>query len=73
MSIQDTFGKEDKMVKRVVYKGSFNGNIFDIYCYEGETLGAVWNREKQWFLPGSQVTITDNCGNTKTFMRGVKG
>ena len=61
------------MQDRVVYKGLFHNNIFDIYCYEGETLGAVWNREKQWFLPGSRVTISDNHGNVQTFMRGVRG
>ena len=59
--------------KIVRYKGLFGKNKFDILCWEGTPLNAVWNKEKQWFLPGSQVTITDNLGNTRTFMKGVRG
>ena len=61
------------MLKMVVYKGRFGANVFDIRCWEGTTLGEVWNVQKQWFRPGDQVTITDNLGNSKTFTRGVKG
>lgn len=58
-------------LKRVAYKAEYLGNEFDIYCWEGDTLDFVWNREKQYFLAGDQVTITNNHGRSKTFVKGV--
>ena len=58
---------------RVVYKAKYKGNEFEIECWAGTPLDIVWDSQKSWFLPGSEVTITDNHGNSKTFMRGVKG
>ena len=57
-------------LKRVTYKGLYKGNTFDIYCWEGDTLDFVWNREKQYFLAGDRVVITDNHGKSKIFVKG---
>lgn len=61
------------MPVRVKYKACYRGNTYEIECWEGTSLDMVWNSQKCWYLPGSEVTITDNHGNSKTFMRGVKG
>ena len=33
------------------------------------TLDLAWASEKCWFMPGSSVTITDELGNSKTFIK----
>lgn len=33
------------------------------------TLDLAWASEKCWFMPGSSVTITDDLGNSKTFIK----
>lgn len=33
------------------------------------TIETVWASQKNWFIPGSIVTITDDLGNSKTFCR----
>lgn len=33
------------------------------------TLDLVWISEKRWFVPGSSVTITDDKGNSQTFVK----
>lgn len=58
-------------LKRVTYQGLYKGNTFDIYCWEGDSLDFIWNREKRGFLAGDQVTITNNHGKSKTFIKGV--
>ena len=59
-------------LKRVIYKGECYGNTYDIQCWEGTSLDIVWNSQKSWFLPGTKVTITDNHGKSKVFIRGLK-
>lgn len=59
-------------LKRVMYKGEYHGNTFDIPCWEGDSLDSIWNREKQWYLSGDKVVITDNHGKSKVFIRGLK-
>ena len=33
------------------------------------TLEAIWNSQKNFFLPGSSVTILDESGNAKDFTK----
>lgn len=33
------------------------------------TLDLAWASEKCWFMSGSSVTITDDAGNSKTFVK----
>ena len=33
------------------------------------TLDLAWASTKFWFMPGSSVTIKDDFGNTKTFVK----
>ena len=58
-------------LKRVAYKGEHMGNIFDIWCWEGQTLDFVWNQQKQYYLAGDKVTITDTNGRSKIFIKGL--
>jgi len=60
-------------LKKVNYTGLYVGNNFDIACWEGTSLGEVWNSIRSYYLPGSVVTITSNKGESRTFMRGVRG
>lgn len=57
--------------ERVFYTAEHNGNSYPIECWEGTPLGVVWNSQKYWYLPGTKVTITDNHGNSKVFMKGL--
>ena len=57
--------------KIVTYMAVYRGNMYDILCWEGTTLGQVWNDRKEFYLPGDIVTITDNLGHSKTFMKGM--
>jgi len=58
-------------LKRVIYKGEHLGNIFDIRCWEGDSLDYVWNQIKGYYLAGDKVSIADNHGKYKTFIKGV--
>lgn len=58
---------------RVIYIGTYKGNNYEIECWAGTPLDLIWASQKEWFLPGSEVTITDNHGNSKTFIKGVRG
>ena len=60
-----------KEPKLVAYIATYNNNSYEIFCWEGTTLGQVWNNQKYWYLPGSVVTIRDNRGKSKTFVKGL--
>ena len=58
-------------MEKVIYKGMYMNNAFDIHCWNGTPLGQVWNEIKQFYLPGDKVSITDNYGHSKTFTKGL--
>lgn len=60
-----------KELKRVNYTAIYEGRSYDISCWEGTSLDVVWNSQKSWYLPGARVTIVDNNGKSKTFVRGL--
>ncbi len=59
------------MIRRVLYSATYKNNTFTIECWEGTPLGVVWNEQKQYYLPGDVVAITDNNGNCALFMKGM--
>lgn len=59
------------MNKKVSYKGEYLSNVFDILCWEGTSLSAVWNSIKSFYTTGAMVTLMDNHGNVKTFVKGL--
>ena len=63
--------KDPKPPERVTYIFEHNGNSYPVECWEGDSFGVVWNEMKSWYLPGTAVTITDNHGNTKNYIRGM--
>ena len=58
-------------LKRVLYSGCYKKHVFEIQCWQGTPLGHVWNDIKSMYLPGDRVTITDNFGNARTFVKGM--
>lgn len=60
-------------LKRVMYTATYKGNTYEISCWEGTSIDIVWDSQKSWYLAGSEVTITDNYGRSKTFIKGVRG
>lgn len=57
--------------KKVMYTVTCNNISFPIECWEGTTLGQVWNTIKTYYLSGSIVTIEDNNGKSMKFMKGM--
>lgn len=50
----------------VKYKNeSYSGDACD-----GMSLDMIWNSQMGWFSEGSEVTIEDERGNKKTFIKG---
>lgn len=60
-------------LKRVMYTATYKGNTYEIPTWDGTSIDVVWDSEKSWYLTGSEVTITDNHGRSKTFIKGVRG
>ena len=60
-----------KDLKRVKYTASYNNRSYEIECWEGTSLDMVWNSQKCWYTPGAIVTIRDNLGHVKTFVKGM--
>ena len=58
---------------KVIYTAQYKGNTYEIECWAGTPFDIIWNSQKTWYLPGSEVIITDNHGNSKTFIKGVRG
>lgn len=58
---------------RVIYIVTYKGNSYELECWEGTPLDLAWASQKSWYLPGAEVTITNNHGLSKTFIRGPKG
>ena len=42
---------------------------YSVIGNEVTTLETVWASQKCWFMPGSEVTIWDDKGNSKTFRK----
>lgn len=57
--------------KKVFYKATHNGISYEFECWEGATLGQAWNILKRMYLPGAVVTIEDDRGHSKKFIRGM--
>ena len=57
--------------KKVMYTATHNDISYQFECWEGTTLGQAWNTLKGLYLPGSVVTIEDNYGHSKRFIRGL--
>ena len=55
----------------VNYIFTYKGNSYPVECCEGDSLYAAWHKQKPWYLPGSEVTITDNHGKSARFVRGM--
>lgn len=60
-------------LKQVDYTVVVNNNRSRYPTWDGTPLALFWNQNKQYFLPGQYVTIINNYGYSKTFVRGVKG
>ena len=60
-----------QQLEKVSYIATYNGNSYEIECWKGTPIAKVWNSQKYWYLPGSIVSITDDKGNSKTFMKGM--
>ena len=58
-------------LKRVFYTAVYNNHTYFIECWEGTTLGEIWNVQKHLYLPGAIVMIKDNHGHAKEFIRGM--
>ena len=50
---------------------SCNYRNYTVLGNERDTLDTVWASQKCWFMVGSAVTITDDAGNKKRFVKGV--
>ena len=57
------------MPVKTQYSLTCNGIVCQIDCWKGTPLAKVWNEYKGYYLPGSMVTIADDEGNSKTFIR----
>ena len=50
----------------------FNGTIrihYQVLAKKTTTLDMMWASEKCWILPGTKVTIKDESGNKKTYVK----
>lgn len=45
------------------------GRSYEVICTCQVTIETVWNSQKHFFMPGSKVTICDDAGNCKEFVR----
>ena len=50
-------------------KPEFNIATYDVETNVDLTIEAIWNSQKNFFLPGSSVTILDENGNSKDFTK----
>ena len=53
---------------KYVVKNNKTGRSYETESSTFKTsLDTVWLSQKDWFMPGCSVTITDENGNSKTF------
>ncbi len=55
--------------KKKLYILECNGRNYQVFGDHWMTLERVWISQKMYFMPGSKVTISDEQGNFKTFIK----
>lgn len=48
---------------------TYMGRSYILEVYSWTTLEMAWASQMCWFMPGSKVTITDDNGNSQTFVK----
>ena len=50
-------------------EGEIQRSEYHVAAKKTATLDMVWASEQCWFLPGTKVTIKDEFGNEKTYVK----
>lgn len=48
---------------------TYRGRSYILEVYPWTSLEMAWASQMCWFMPGSEVTITDDNGNSQTFIK----